>query len=102
MGAVKEIRWSNNAIRQIAEIGEHIQIDSPWQAERIVRLLFSTPEKLRWSPRKGTIVPEFKDPDLREVSVYSWRLIYRILDEEILEVAAVVHGRRVLRRSLLG
>ncbi len=83
-------------------IGEHIEIDSPWQAERIVNLLFSTPEKLRWSPRKGKIVPEFSDPNLREVSVYSWRFIYRIVSEEVLEVAAVVHGRRLLKRSLLG
>ena len=102
MAEVSEIRWSKNAARQVQEIGEHIELDSPWQAERIVRLLFSAPEKLRWSPRKGKTVPEFNDPNLREVSVYSWRLIYRIVNEETLEVAAVVHGRRILRRSLLG
>ncbi len=70
MAEVKEIRWSRRAVRQVESIGEHIEIDSPWQAERIVNLLFSTPEKLLWSPRKGKIVPEFSDPNLREVSVY--------------------------------
>lgn len=99
---MREIRWSRKAIRQVEKIGEHIEIDSAWQARRIVSILFSTPEKLRWSPRKGKIVPEFADPDLREVTVYSWRLIYRIVDENLLEIAAVVHGRRLLRRSLLG
>ena len=102
MGEVREIRWAKKAVLQVKRIGEDIEVDSPWQAERIVKLLYSTPEKLRWSPRKGKIVPEFGDPDLREVTVYSWRFIYRILDEETLEVAAVVHGRRLLRRSLLG
>lgn len=102
MAQVREIRWARKAVRQVEKIGEHIEIDSPWQAERIVKLLYSTPESLRWSPRKGKIVPEFKDPDLREISIYSWRLIYRILDEDILEVAAVVHGRRILKRSLMG
>ena len=96
------IRWSRKAVRQVEKIGEHIEIDSPWQAERIVNLLLSAPEKLRWSPRKGRIVPEFNDPNLREVSVFSWRLIYRLVGEETLEVAAVIHGRRVLKRSLLG
>ncbi len=102
MGEVAEIRWSNKAVLQVKSIGEHIELDSPWQAERIVNLLYSAPEKLRWSPRKGRIVPEFGDPKLREVSVFSWRLIYRILDEETLEIAAVVHGRRLLQRSQLG
>ncbi len=87
---------------QVERIGQDIEIDSPWQAERIVKLLYATPEKLRWSPRKGRIVPEFGDPNLREVTVYSWRFIYRITDEEPLEVAAVVHGRRLLKQSLLG
>lgn len=102
MGEVAEIRWSNKAVLQVKSIGEHIELDSPWQAERIVNQLYSAPEKLRWSPRKGKIVPEFGDPQLREVSVFSWRLIYRILDEETLEVAAVVHGKRLLKRSQLG
>ncbi len=102
MGEVTAIRWSRKAIFQVEKIGEHIELDSPWQAERIVNRLFSTPENLRWSPRKGKIVPEFGDPDLREVSVFSWRLIYRIVNEEALEVVAVVHGRRLLKRSLIG
>jgi toxin ParE1/3/4 len=102
VGDVREIRWSRKAVLQIERIGEHIEIDSPWQAERIVRILYATPEKLRWSLRKGKIVPEFRDPNLREVTVYSWRFIYRIVNDDTLEVAAVVHGRRLLKRSLLG
>lgn len=102
MGEVKEIRWSRKAVLQVQRIGEDIESDSPWQAERIVKLLYATPERLRWSPRKGKVVPEFGDPTLREVTVYSWRFIYRILDDATLEVAAVVHGRRLLKRSLLG
>ncbi len=39
---------------------------------------------------------------LAKAAVYSWRLIYRIVNDRILEVAAVVHGRRLLKRSLLG
>jgi plasmid stabilization system protein ParE len=99
---VKEIRWSLKALRQLDSIGQQIEIDSPLQAKRIVSLLYSTPEKLRWSPRKGEIVPELGDPNLREVTVYSWRLIYRIVDAHTLEVAAIVHGRRLLKRSFLG
>lgn len=102
MGEIAEIRWSNKAVLQVKSIGEHIELDSPWQAERIVNLLYSTPEGLRRSPLKGRIVPEFGDSNLREVLVFSWRLIYRILDSETIEIAAVVHGRRLLKRSQLG
>ncbi len=97
-----EIRWSRNAIRQIKEIGKYIEIDSPWQAQRVVQKIYAVPERLKWSPEKGRIVPEYRDPDLREVSILSWRVIYRIKRRGLVEIAAVVHGRRLLKDELLG
>lgn len=50
-------------------------------------------------PFIGRVVPEFADESIREIFAYSYRIIYRVKDEEI-HVAAVVHGKRLLDLSL--
>jgi len=48
-------------------------------------------------PRSGRKVPEFDDENVRELIVYSYRVIYRVQKDEIV-VAAVVHGKRNLQK----
>ena len=97
-----EIRWSRKAIRQVQQIARHIELDSPWQAQRVVQKIYAIPEGLSWSPAKGRIVPEYGDSTLREITVFSWRVIYRLKEPGLIEIAAVVHGKRILRDELLG
>lgn len=47
-------------------------------------------------PRTGRKVPEFDDENIRELIVYSYRVIYRLQEENIV-IAAVIHGRRNLQ-----
>lgn len=96
-----EIRWSRKAILQVRKIAEYIEIDSPWQAERIAQLLYKLPESLIVNPKKGAIVPEFSDENIREIFLYNWRLVYR-LRAGFIEVAAVVHGAQIMKISMLG
>lgn len=44
-------------------------------------------------PKVGRVVPEIADDTVRERFVYSYRLIYRIRESDILIVAAI-HGKR--------
>ena len=46
-------------------------------------------------PRSGKKVPEFNDDTIREMLVYSYRIIYKVSGEQIL-IAAVIHGSRNL------
>lgn len=46
-------------------------------------------------PRLGRRVPEFEDENVRELIVYSYRIIYQLQNNEA-EIAAVVHAKRVL------
>jgi plasmid stabilization system protein ParE len=40
-------------------------------------------------------VPEFDEDSTRELIAYSYRIIYRVAEAEVI-VAAVIHGKRVL------
>ncbi len=47
-------------------------------------------------PQAGRKVPEFDDETIRELVVYSYRIIYRLEQDEAL-IVAVIHGKRVLQ-----
>jgi toxin ParE1/3/4 len=47
-------------------------------------------------PQAGRKVPEFDDENIRELVVYSYRIIYRLQPDEAL-IVAVIHGKRVLQ-----
>jgi toxin ParE1/3/4 len=48
-------------------------------------------------PRAGRKVPEFDDENVREVIVYSYRIVYRLHQDDEIVIAAVNHGKRWLQ-----
>ncbi len=53
--------------------------------------------KIEWSPRSGRTVPEAGHKDaIREVIFQGYRIIYRIKDEQLLQIVTVLHGARDL------
>ena len=65
----------------------------------MVSKIRDTARKLKDFPNAGRIVPELDDEAIRERFVYSYRLIYRIQNNNVL-IVAVVHGRRLLEPLL--
>jgi plasmid stabilization system protein ParE len=57
-------------------------------------------EALNSFPEAGRIVPEINDPKIREIFVYSYRLIYEIFPNRV-EVLALIHSKRDFMRELL-
>ncbi len=49
-------------------------------------------------PFRGRIVPEFQDKSIREIIVYSYRLIY-LVESDTAKIVALIHGRRDLQRA---
>jgi plasmid stabilization system protein ParE len=52
-------------------------------------------KKIPSSPKLGRIVPEYNDKNLREKIYGNYRIIYRI-KPEVIEIAAICHGARLL------
>jgi toxin ParE1/3/4 len=61
----------------------------------VVKTILSTARHLTQFPLAGRIVPELADPNLREWFAYSYRIIYRV-EDQVVTVATVVHGKRLL------
>lgn len=88
--------WSRRALEDLEAIAEFIATDSPTYASTVVKNLVNRTKNLDAFPRSGRKVPEFDDDEVRELVVYSYRLIYRLEGEEVV-IAAVIHGKRLLQ-----
>jgi len=89
------IPWSPTALDDVEAIAEYINRDSPAYTRAVVNKILDTTRMLEAFPNAGRIVPELDDKKIREHFVYSYRIIYRIQNNEVL-IVAVVHGRRLL------
>lgn len=59
---------------------------------------FSATDRLAEFPRSARVVPELARPSIREVFVFSYRVIYRCGDERV-DILTVFHGARLLDSS---
>jgi len=72
------IEWSPEAIEDIESIAEYIERDSKFYAKAVVDKIFQATEKLKEFPKIGRVVPELGREDIRELIVYSYRLVYQV------------------------
>jgi plasmid stabilization system protein ParE len=96
-----EIRWTSQAADDLEAIAEYIAIDSEHYARLVVIEIVTAVELLAILPERGRVVPEIRRPDIRELLVGSYRLIYRYRDNCV-EMLTVYHGARLLRPELVG
>ena len=72
------VRWSNPAKIDLRQIYDYIAKDSRLYARKVALEIVEKSEKLNAFPEVGRIVPEIGDPNIRELLIYSYRLIYEI------------------------
>ena len=87
------VEWSGPAKRDLKQIHNYIAQDSKYYAKNVVRNIVNKSETLEPFPKAGRMVPEINDPNVREIFVYSYRLIYEITPKRV-EILAIVHGKR--------
>ena len=89
------IRWSPQALRDLESIRDYIAQDSPRYAELVVTRIIAFVDRLQAFPDSGRIVPERGDPEIREVIVRPYRVVYRRRANEV-EIATVFRASRLL------
>lgn len=93
-----KIKWTEKASTHLHAIHEYIAKDSKTYATRFIRSLITATEKLERMPRCGRIVPELESYGFREAIYRNYRIVYRLTDDDIVEILAVVHGAREIKR----
>jgi addiction module RelE/StbE family toxin len=93
---ISKITWSPASVKNLEDIAEFISRNSPLYAPVFVQKIISSVERLVEFPLSGRIVPEFNDPNLREVIFHNHRIVYRI-KENAVEIVLVTHGSRLIK-----
>ena len=87
------VKWSVPARNDLKQIHDFIAQDSRYYARKVVQDIVAKTETLTDFPEIGRVVPEISDQTIRELLVYSYRLIYEVSSGNI-EILAIIHGRR--------
>lgn len=88
--------WSQQAVADLRSIHGFIARDSHYYAKKVVHDIREIVDELNGLPKMGRIVPELNEEVVRELFLYSYRIIYEIKGEVIF-IVAVVHQKKNLK-----
>ena len=91
----RRIVWTETAWRDLDQVIQYIAKDSTHYAASFAREVRDASRSLSRFAEGGRWVPELGSPDIREVFVGSYRLVYS-LSGETLHILGLIHGAREL------
>jgi plasmid stabilization system protein ParE len=79
----------------LRDIVRFIARGNPERAESFGYQLMARTDKLQHHPEIGRIVPEYRDPMIREIILKPYRIVYRVdHTRKLVEIARVWHAAR--------
>ncbi len=88
--------WADEALENLWKIEAFIGRDNPQKAESFVNHLIEQGESIALNLHMGRMVPEISNPEIRELIVKKYRIVYHVLEQEI-EILTVFEGHKLLR-----
>jgi toxin ParE1/3/4 len=89
----KEIIWTVSAYKDLQNIMNFIFEDSPYYAMSFYEDVMDKAQTLIDFPHRGRIVPELDNPNMREIFIHRYRLIYQISNNNLI-ITTIIHGAR--------
>ncbi|OOQ58587.1 type II toxin-antitoxin system RelE/ParE family toxin [Mucilaginibacter pedocola] len=83
----------------IREIFDYIKRDSVHYAQVEKSRIIEAIDTLRENPLIGKRVPELDDSNYREILFRRYRIIYKVISEDALNVVAIQHQSRLLSNN---
>lgn len=89
--------WTDQAIEDLAGIGDYIAETSERYAKFTVQRLFDRAQILKTFPLSGRVVPEKNEETVRELIEGSYRIIYEVISQDQINILTVHHSSRELK-----
>ncbi|WP_100629951.1 type II toxin-antitoxin system RelE/ParE family toxin [Algoriphagus formosus] len=93
-----QLRWTHQSVKDLSDIFEYISIDSEKYAKRQIVRIKARTQILKTNPMAGKIVPELPQRDFRELIEGNYRIIYKILNDNRIDILTIHHSARDLSR----
>lgn len=88
------ITFTNRAVADLDAINEYRSTYSPAYADHLIDALIAKVERLKTFPEMGRKVPEFDLPYLRELLHDDYRIVYKLVSPEQIDVITIQHSSR--------
>ncbi|MBI3928943.1 MAG: type II toxin-antitoxin system RelE/ParE family toxin [Armatimonadetes bacterium] len=88
--------WSPKAAEDYSQAIEFLAERDPVQAAALADRLWNLIESMPEWPRLGRMVPEWGQENVRERIHQSYRIVYRVLEDDFIEVLQIHHTSQPL------
>jgi addiction module RelE/StbE family toxin len=96
-----QINWTNQSLEDIQQIASYISNNSERYAQIFVDKVFEKVEILVDLPRVGRMVPEIELEYIRELIYGNYRIVYRIVNDNRIDILTIHHSARPLSKDSL-
>lgn len=94
-----KVNWTRKGRYRLQQLHDHIAEDKPTNALHYIDKITRRVDVLAAHPRSGKVVTKYQRDDIREIYEGRYRIIYRILPEQI-DILTVRHSARLLPGKL--
>lgn len=92
-----EVIWTQRATQEITNIAEYLEQYSELYASSIVKKLYGKVGVLKQFPKLGRMIPEMQEEKYRELIEGNYRIMYEMLDDEMILIQRVMHTSRYFK-----
>ena len=90
------INWTKQAVSDLQSIAEYISKCSKFYAKREVLKIRNVTINLKTFPLSAKIIIEISKPDFREIIQGNYRIIYKIVSKQRIDIITIHHAARSL------
>lgn len=92
-----KVSLSPAALNDLRLIFDFIANDSEFYAEKVINEILNRIKSLENHNKIGQVVREFENDAIREIKVGSYRVIYRIENDNEISIARIYYSKRLLK-----
>ena len=89
-----QINWTHHALFDLKEIKDYISRDSVLYAKRTILKIKDSTQILKKYPNSGKIIPEVGMSNYREIEIGNYRIFYKIVTENRIDILSIFHAAR--------
>jgi len=89
-----QIKWTFQAKEDLKSIADFIKLDSEKYARLQISRIRSRTQVLKSHHNSGRMVPEFDNPAIRELVEGRYRIVYKNVSDERIDILTVHHSAR--------
>ncbi|MEA1911148.1 MAG: type II toxin-antitoxin system RelE/ParE family toxin [Spirochaetota bacterium] len=95
-----KVLWTSESRKWLGEIFDYIAYDSPGNAKEVIYNIIERADVLRDFPSIGQRLLDWPDYEIRMILYGHYRIVYRIISEQRIDILGVYHNALDLKRHL--